>query len=322
MISERRLTSEEKLNAFADDLSKGIDVSGIQDITIFVTGSYAREEASPYSDLDLFIVRDGSEKGNKLTNIEKALLDSSLIRISREHEFPDFSGGGEFLKVNYIKDMQDSLGGREDDFNNHFTARMLLLSESKALYNEKTYNKFLNEVIEAYFRDYHEHTKDFQPVFLLNDVIRFWRTLCLNYEHARNRKDKTPEEKNKAHLKNLKLKFSRMMTCYSLMVSILYIDGHVTQKDIFDLVQITPTRRMEKLASDFPALSGVIQLLLDKYAWFLRQTGREKEEVLRWIGDKGQRDKAFDMARDYSAHFYEIISNIPKEKEKLKYLVI
>jgi len=45
-----------------------------------------------------------------------------------------FSNDGEFLRILYLEDMLEQLGGREDDYLNYFTARMLLLLESKPLY--------------------------------------------------------------------------------------------------------------------------------------------------------------------------------------------
>ena len=59
------------------------------------------------------------------------------------------------------------------------------------------------------------------PAFLSNDILRLWRTLCVNYE-ARTKT--TPEqEKAKRELTNYKLKHSRLLTCYSGILYLLAI---------------------------------------------------------------------------------------------------
>ena len=117
--------------------------------------------------------------------IKKTLLDADLIRAAQELRFPDFSNDGEYLEVHYIDDILNNLGGPRDDFQNHFTARLLLLLESRPLYNESFYENVMKKIIYSYYRDYHDHEDSFSPIFLINDIIRFWRTLCLNYEHRR-----------------------------------------------------------------------------------------------------------------------------------------
>ena len=95
---------------------------------------------------------------------------------------------------------------------------LLLLLESQPVYNEPLYEELLERVIESYYRDYHDHERTFRPIFLINDIIRFWRTLCLNYENRRNRPPEDGREQHKFHLDNFKLKFSRLLTCFSAII--------------------------------------------------------------------------------------------------------
>ena len=169
---------------------------------------------------------------------------------------PEFSVDGVYLEVHNIKEIYSKLGSREDDYRNFFSARMLLLLESKAIHNEKAYDSILMATLERYFSDFNKHESDFKPVFLVNDVIRFWRTLCLNYEHNRNRKfdipglgdDERAIKKNEAHVKNLKLKFSRKLTCYSFLLCLMFTDDVLKQEDILEIVKLTPLKRLERLA--------------------------------------------------------------------------
>jgi hypothetical protein len=56
------------------------------------------------------------------------------------------------------------------------------------------------------------------PAFLANDILRIWRTFCVNYE-ARTETEPA-EKKAKRKLKNYKLEHSRLLTCYSALLRV------------------------------------------------------------------------------------------------------
>jgi hypothetical protein len=89
--------------------------------------------------------------------------------------FPAFSGDGRYLEVQYVHEMERVLGSPRDDSLNAFTARMLLLLESQPLYADGIYGRLLTRIIGFYYRDFSDRAKDFLPVFLINDILRFWR---------------------------------------------------------------------------------------------------------------------------------------------------
>jgi hypothetical protein len=288
-----------------------------------VTGSYGRLEASEYSDLDLFFVHTGQSKRDGISRVEKALLDAGVIKIARKLNFPEFSKGGEYLEIHYLEDMLNALGGPDDDYQNYFTARMLLLLESLPLRSEGIYNTIIDEIVNAYFRDYHDHDKDFLPIFFVNDVHRFWRTLCLNYEHARNRaNEKSPLEKNKAHLKNLKLKFSRLLTCYSMIASILVEVGAVNPRSISRIIHEIPVERVASVATSNPHLGDLVRKVLDEYSWFMESMDHSEQKVLEWIGERESRNIAFERARNFGKSMHELILEITNGTDKLRYLVV
>ena len=134
--------------------------------------------------------------------------------------FPKFSNDGEYLKILEAPEILKHLGSANDDYLNHFTARLLLILESKPIFGTANYNKILRLVLNRYFEDYPDHPETFRPTFLVNDILRFWKTLCLNYEKKRNQPAKNEAKRIAQKIKNLKLKFSRMLTCYG---SVCYI---------------------------------------------------------------------------------------------------
>ena len=187
LLASRRHRSYSRLQHLRSKISSLASLTDLPHLCIYVTGSFGRLEASVYSDLDLFFIDNGHTNANPISRIDKTLLDADLIRTVRELVFPDFSNDAEYLSIHYLDDIKRSLGGREDDFQNYFTARMLLLLESRPVHNDEIYRHIIEKIIQSYYRDYHDHVSGFLPVFLINDIIRFWRTLCLNYEHRRNR---------------------------------------------------------------------------------------------------------------------------------------
>ena len=321
-LESRQEYAQTRLTEVRKAFDEKLDRSRADDLCVYVTGSYARMEAAPSSDLDLFFVCSGSEDGEKLSVVESSLLNSSVINVCRQLDFPEFSKGGEYLSVHYLKDILKRLGSPRDDYLNHFTARMLLLLESKCLFNDILYAETIDNIINAYWADYHEHEKDFRPIFLVNDILRFWRTLCLNYEHNRDRLNNSDEKKRKAHLKNLKLKFSRMLTCYWSIMEILSVDGAVGPGAMTEIVQRTPMQRIMNLAKKNLNVSSIVDDIIEDYSWFLEVTGRSEEDVLKWIGDKKKRDKAFSRARKFGRNIHKMIEELPFDQEKMRYLVV
>src|SRR5207248_2988755 len=122
-----------------------------------------------------------------LTNIQRYEVFAQIIRTHEKLKYGPPSNDGQFLAVHSLQAMLEHLGGPNDDNENEFTARMLLLLEGQSLYGQAVYDAVLEKIVDAYFRDYADHKSDFRPVFLLNDVIRYWKTLCLNYEFRRTR---------------------------------------------------------------------------------------------------------------------------------------
>jgi hypothetical protein len=78
--------------------------------------------------LDLFFVSDGDDAVDRTAKI---LIDAELIRMASGMGFPPFSNDAQYLEIHSLNEMLDELGGAEDDFKNFFTARMLLLLESR-----------------------------------------------------------------------------------------------------------------------------------------------------------------------------------------------
>jgi predicted nucleotidyltransferase len=256
---------------------------------VYATGSFGRLEAGPLSDLDLFIVvtTEESDKGKirLLNGIDEIKLKFHLITAVEQQGISKFDAGGRYLESHGIEDFVLALGSRKDDFQNTLTGRLLLLLESRPLLGRDIYNHLLNDVVDAYFRDYPSNKVNFVPSFLINDILRMWRTFCVNYEFDRKKGS------DDIKIKNLKLKFSRMMTCYSAILYLLSIHvatGSVSPEEVKAMVALTPTERLEQLQLENclceqtaqSAFAARLDRVLREYSHFLEMTHQPKEDVL------------------------------------------
>jgi hypothetical protein len=245
------------------------------------------------------------------------------MRLADDLGFPPFSGGGEYLQVHYLEDILRVLGSPKDDYKNYFTARLLLLLESQPLYNEELYNEVIGDVIDSYFRDFPDHEEEFRPLFLINDIIRFWRTLCLNYEYKRNPERKESEDRasTKDHRKNLKLKYSRLLTCFSAVLALADRDFRVDPCDVLEVTQKVPLERVRNLDVSGEA-EDIREGVLRNYTWFLETMSGNKQEQIEWFANEENRATAFGEAQKFGRLVYELLCHVVDNNETMRYLVI
>ncbi|MDT7042683.1 nucleotidyltransferase domain-containing protein [Candidatus Nitronereus thalassa] len=295
----------------AHKLSKG-------KVCVYVTGSFGRGEASNYSDLDLFIVGKEEKNFRVLSNLDEILVKAELIKATRKLNFPEFSGDGEYLKHYTVGDLVASLGKPDDDATNTFTARLLLLLESRPLLEEQIHKQAINSVINAYWRDFRGHESEFVPAFLVNDIIRLWRTFCVNYE-ARTQTS-SDEKRAKRKLKNYKLKHSRLITCYSAIFYLMATMGKkdtVTQYDAKKMVYLSPIERLEWLLGEkgFTDFSSKINEILSLYQNFLTKTDQDEKTLVKlFLNDKKSREYLRE-ANKLGDHVFELLRAIGERQK-------
>ena len=320
-IAARKQFSRDKLKELRDRISAEIlPLEHCPNLCVYATGSFARLDASKHSDLDLFFV--STPGGPSITRIQQTLINADLIRLCERMGLPEFSGDGQYLQIHTLQSLVQEVGSQREDYDNIFTTRLLLLLESTALYNPDVYDEVVSACVHAYYRDYPDHTENFRPVFLANDISRFWKTLCLNYEHKRNRRDKGEEAKRKSHLKNFKLKFSRLLTCFSMVACLC----DPTMADHPDkailLVKQSPLSRLDTLAEKH-GLDTLWGKMRNLYDWFLETNDRPTPQAEEWIAAKEVRRDVFPKAEQFGDMMHELLGLVAqKAGSSLRYLVI
>jgi len=229
-LNNRKDVSEKRLKKVRDHFDQ-CELFKEKDLNVFCAGSLGRFEIGELSDLDLFVISEQKEY-----RLDKIVILAKLIEINKELGFKTFSNDGKFLILHSMDDMTEKLGDPADDSENLFTTRMLLLLESKCILNPALYDEHINKILSHYFRDRKGHPK-FEPIFLLNDILRYWRTLCLNYERIRNDPNKDWRKKN------VNLKFSRPLTVFSTVLPLLSVPIR-NHEDMKNLIIKTPLQRL------------------------------------------------------------------------------
>ena len=312
-LAQRRAWTSTKIINLRNELKEAEALAAAR-ACVYATGSYGRGEPSSHSDLDLFILAKNEADGKSLLRkLDEIRIKADLIEVTKRLGFKDFSRDGQYLEQHTLYEFTNALGTEHDDVTNTFTARLLLLLESCPLVEASVHEQMINDVVAAYWRDYQDHKSDFLPAFLSNDILRLWRTFCVNYEARTTRRPDLEKAKGKIH--NFKLKHSRMLTCYSALLCLLAIYGQqktVHPTDALAIIRRTPTERLEWLR-DLPHLASsrnTIDALLDQYAIFLKTTDAPQDELVTQFLDREISRRHFDAASKFGELMFDALNSI------------
>lgn len=329
-LSARAARSRTRLDTFREGFAANLDRSEVllgDHTTLYATGSAGRGELSPFSDLDVFLVR----RGRPARTLDAVEIQAAIVRTLREVGFPPPSRDGEFLRMHTAERLVANIGKPEDDAENTFTARMLLLLESEAVAGETAYRAVVDDVIAAYWKNAEFHPQDYLPIVLVNDVVRYWRILLLNYESKNTEKRlELSAERLKAdlRLRSYKLRFSRCMTCYSVLVSLLACarrTGHVGLDDMREIVALSPMARLGKVARDFSEearVAGLVHDLRARYVDFLERTSRSKEEQDTLFSDPTYRRARLAEGDAFGDVVFALVAELGRDNRLYRYMVV
>ena len=201
--------------------------------TIAIAGSFGRLEGSASSDADyILVVQDGSEKA--VENDRKMINDAiAAYKVSPPNK------SGVFAAARTADELLAAVGEANERVD-QLGKRMLLLLESRPVYNEKEFDALVDSLFSKY-AEYLRRDTDKEYAFLMNDLIRYFRYICVNYQATFWR------ENEKWVIRNLKLRHSRVIMYAGLLFLIGEASKHSGERKI-DFVKeglaLTPLERI------------------------------------------------------------------------------
>jgi len=178
-------------------------------LCVGVAGSLARMEATSASDCDLLVVlkpgiETDSELGrNAFNRIWQAL---SSLDLGRPELDGIYSG-----PVSYDGLFDPATIGVVSEDPRAFGFRITLLLECQPVYGETAFRDVAAKIVDRYARQYVELDDDKQWTYLLNDLVRYFKSLCQTYMFA-----ELPDD-HRWRLRNLKARHSRMLMYAGLL---------------------------------------------------------------------------------------------------------
>jgi len=192
---------------------------------------------------------------------------------------------------------------------------------TSSLHGETVFDTTIQHIIRSYFKDFPDHKETFQPMFLMNDICRFWKTLLLNYENKRSVRLLADEnQRTKQKVRNFKLKYSRMTTCFATAAALGSHRAPVTEEQVFALTRLTPRERLQSVVERIPEVAPHVDQVLERYAEFLEMTGLPTTSLEAKFSDKQKRTEMFARAKEYGDAMFRLISAIDAADNRLRLL--
>lgn len=221
------------------------------DAVIVAFGSLARRELTAASDVDFYVITSQPEfnSGQPVppeftrslcTEAAEAAFGAAAVASLNE------PGTSQMFGV-YVQEhdlFQDI--GLDPDHNLHMTRRVLLLAESVCLHNQAGYDRVLGKVLDAYVRERRANSTR-PPRFLINDFVRYWRTLSVDFQAK-------TDDKARYGLRYLKLLVSRKFLFAATLFPLMLRDtdfwlAPTLTEDLLDEYRSTPQARLDRFVA-------------------------------------------------------------------------
>jgi hypothetical protein len=297
LTAARREAAREAIDDFLSE-QLGAERDPEHEPLIVAFGSMGRAEMARGSDFDYLVI------------LNTLVTDPSLIQLYRLAALEglrvigiDQPGASGLFGVAVSGTELVNTIGLDGDSNLHLSRRVLLLEESCPLNADAQYQSLLAAICARYLIE-DERDEPHVPRFLLNDVVRYWRTVAVDYQAKRW----LEVEGKKWGLRYAKLTTSRKLG-FAAMVSALFspvvMDVVATGDFLREQCAIPALGRLAQLA---PHLGEVDQQalrdLLDQANWVVTELSDRdfREEALSAQdirkAEEGSRLHAFTMEAD------------------------
>jgi len=163
------------------------------DSSIVLFGSWARRELTDHSDEDWLILVDGTQRKVVAPSVDEVELVLGVGERKPGRQ-------GTFGVQAFCNDIAEKVGLDHDD-NTNLTHRVLLMLESVPLTGHDIHRACWERILDGYLQEVRRDERP--PRFFLNDLVRYWRTICVDFV------GKQREADEKWGTRNAKLRASR-----------------------------------------------------------------------------------------------------------------
>jgi len=166
-LSDARSLAATKQPCFEKKLEK---LTHDQETSIVLFGSWARRELTEYSDDDWLILVNGPPQEGVRPTVEEV---ASILGIDERKP-----GEQEIFGIHAFCDDIEKVGLDRDD-NKNVTHRVLLMLESIPFTGHAAHQACWERILDGYLQEVRRDKRP--PRFFLNDVVRYWRTICVDF---------------------------------------------------------------------------------------------------------------------------------------------
>lgn len=318
----KKWTNISRSRRSADQVLELLDTALLEfqnaDVECVFFGSLARREWTNGSDVDWTLLIDGQADANHYKAAQSVGQAIAGLKF-RGQPLSEPGASGLFGSLTFSHELVHKLGG-EDDTNLNTTRRVLLLLESVGLQREghaRTVRTILDRYLKDDFRfDDAERGTSRVPRFLLNDIFRFWRTLCVDFGMKRW------TQNEKWALRNIKLRMSRKWLFVSGMLTMFACDESQSSKvqmsatkdvtlDILaDYATLTPTDIIARNLSRLGLRDQAVKMF-DVYDSYLGKLDNPdmRDYLKKLTTEAARRDIHFKEFKELGRCFQEILKD-------------
>lgn len=266
---------------------QALEALSTEDAATIVYGSIGREEVTESSDVDWTILIDGPTDPHQI---------HLVTRTADKLQSLGFKAPGRsdtFAVLVHSHELIHHIAGAHDT-NQNLTRRILLLFESVAVTQPLVRDRVIRSILDRYITydvvAPYEKPRQVIPHFLLNDVVRYWRTMASDYAAKM-----WEREKEGWGLRNAKLRFSRKL---------IFIAGLLA---CFSF-ELDPPPDAEEIRADRDALPS----RLASHVW--NHLSRPPLDLLAQAALKSTDESTSRRLFDAYDRFLEILSSSPKRQ--------
>jgi hypothetical protein len=304
LLGARRRTAARVAEARAALAGVAVD----PDVTVVLMGSWGRGELTSGSDDDVLVIATAGDRPASAIHPAVEELRPALR--------PPAGEQGIFNRAVSVARLANI--GLDADDNANTTRRLLLLLESAPLLGAGAHRRALAAILDAYLAGDRKDRRP--PRFLLNDIVRYWRTICVDFEgKARDRAER------KWALRHAKLRTSRAMLFAGGLLPVLechHVVADEVPRLLLEQFSLPPTDRLASAFLAYDAADAGARAFgaYDRFLALIDEPGA-RAELERLGRDEVHASAVFQTARRLGREIQQGLLALLFEREPLRRLI-